>query len=277
MQQHIKRKRVHSFNAAAAQVIVPVANFGEDFCAHLFRGKVVSQEEEFATFADVFVKEQNLAIQVKMCNHRHAHRPTVEQVETLYNEAGSVGFVTQVDHGIYALVFYNGVHPPTKTRRGKSKLLSRRLDVTAKRQIIARELQYVYVIDVRLMQFLATNRDFTFLRKSGGVKVWNQRKVSLNHNRPILYLTRTFLGRFLGKAPDAECRKALDTVYNKTGWMVKEECIPMRFTRNKNVTLTRDVSVRIIGSRALVRKVGSLIEKRRRPPMQLSNELTLNM
>ncbi|MDE2116872.1 MAG: hypothetical protein KGI79_03290, partial [Patescibacteria group bacterium] len=176
-------------------VIEHVGDFGEDFCAHLFGGERIPRDDEGGELMDVYVRRPRLAVQVKMCNRRHASRPTIEQIKRLAAEVGTVGFVYPIKQGVYAFVFYRGYKE--SRNRCRSKLLSRRLSVFGKRTIIAHELQYVYVVDVRLVQHFVTSPAFESLRRGGVIKVWAKRKLGANIDRDrILYLNRTFLKGF---------------------------------------------------------------------------------
>jgi hypothetical protein len=258
--------------AAATHVIAVVADFGEELCAHLFGGEVVSHEEAYASFADVFVKRENLAIQVKMCNGRHAHRPTVSQITALHKEVGTSGFVADVDRGIYALVFYGGVHGGGNraANRGKSKLLSRKLDTTAKRSVIANELQYIYVIEAGLMHHFATDPKYAHLRRCGKVKVCAERKLSIGTKAQVLYLNRLFLRGFLKDRLPDNLKGSMSKVFGRNRWNVQEKRVPIEFEDGSRGRFARAVPVRIIGSRSLASHLSRTLGMNRRP-MPLDN------
>ncbi len=265
--------------AAAMHVIGIVADFGEDLCANLLGGEVVSNDPSYAQFSDVFVHKRGLAVQVKMCNSRHAHRPTVAQIETLNEEIGKIGFVASVRKGVYALIFYKGIMRGADAKHpGKSKLLSRKINGVGKRFILANELQFIYIIDARLMHHLATDSHFSFLRRSSRVKVCADRKLRWILERPVLYLNRMFLRGFINGGLSEISREALQVVFGRHGWGAVEHGVSLRF-HGRDADFEKTIPVRIIGSKSTVRMILDLMKQGRIKAMPLyeRNDPTLQI
>ncbi|MDD5318280.1 MAG: hypothetical protein PHF79_00450 [Candidatus Pacebacteria bacterium] len=248
-----------NFYAAANQVIEVVASFGEELCAKITGGEVVSTDQDYASFADVFVEDHSLAVQVKMCNHRHAHRPTISQVVTLHEQVKEVSFLVNVMHGVYALVFYGGVGLGG-INRGKSKILSRKLGREGKKVVIGRELQYIYFIDVELMNYLATEKAYEHLRKSGKVKVCAERKLYSKIDKTVLYLNRTFLQGFVGQPVQQTYRDMLDASLGSGDWRIRKEKINLRFTTSVGL-VRKALPIIMVGSREVVKSLRKMVRK----------------
>ena len=254
-----------NFLAAANQVINVVASFGEAFCAKLFGGEIVSTDEEFSAVADVIVERSKVAVQVKMCNRKHAHRPTVGQISTLFNEVeDDVKFVRDIRVGVYALVFYDGVHRSEKIGVRKSKLLTRTLSRDAKGDVLAEEIEYVHVLDVALMHHLATASGFEKLRKSGNVKVCAERKLGWNFDNAVLYLTRTFLNGFMEKELDKVHQSALEGAFGQSKWRIEEHHVPFVFKGVGGKRLRKSIIVRVIGHKNTNKTVRGILERKKK-------------
>ncbi len=263
-----------NFCAASDRVIGTVSAFGEELLAHLVGGTVVSQEEEFVNLADVYISRQKLAVQVKMCNGRHAHRPTVGQIANLHKETEGTGFLVQVSMGVYALVFYMGIHTSVKHgKRGKSKLLSRKIGRTERRVILANELQYVYILDVRLMQHLATSMEFRHLRRrSSEVIVCDRFKSNRERQTLILCLNRNFLKGFIKNRLRQDCQQALDQAFGTGRWSVAEDMTQLRFSADDGGEFGKTIPIRVIGGKKTVSTVRHLLSRKLGEPMHLGGD-----
>ncbi len=265
-----KNSKSGYFCAAADRVIIPVYMFGEDLTAHLFGGEVVSQDENYRDFADVYIEGSNLALQVKMCNGRHASRPTAKQIETTKKNVEDFGFVVDPKHAFYCLVFYIAINGKTKKHHASSKLSSRKLDTLGRRTIVARELQYVYVIDVKLMHHLATSAEFPDLQRTGDVKVHADRKIRHYKDRVVLYLNRSFLKKLRSPSPETRNTNALKEVFGNDGWKIQEQRSHVRFFREDGLKFEKKLPITIIGGKKAVGTVGNLLLKQNGKKMALN-------
>lgn len=243
----------------ARQVLGQVGRLGEDIAAALFHGDIVSDHPESAPFADVVNTRSGLAVQVKMCNGRHAQRPLPRQVLDLHRE---VTHPFLYDKGVYAFIFYSGVDESSKRgRKGKSMIWSRKFSRGTRRQIIAHELQYVYVVDVGLLRLLLKKPRFI---KTGALVYVPEEKPDRDK---VLYLNRTFMKGFL-KVTDGH-RALLDEAYGKRGWLVRTRATKLLFTDAVGASFVREVPVHFVGSSRVVRSLERVAHK---PPLSISLE-----
>jgi hypothetical protein len=230
-----------------------VGRFGEDVVTSLLGGERVADNAEYP-FADVVVEDSELAIEVKACNGRHSVRILPEQCLRLYNEV-TAGF--RFTCGVFACVFYNGVHR-NKGRDGKSKIWSRRFSEADRRAIISEELRQVFFIDVGFLKdWTAKNPD---LLKNGSIvssEGRSDRDVTIELGRMRLY-------GFLNHGPQ---QSLLRERYGHNRWTVSTKQVEFCFTRQL-ITTRRIIPVHYIGSRRTGRVVSELISTKH-PPIQL--------
>ena len=232
-----------------------IGQFGEKIAASLVQGDVVSGELQPYPFADVINPARGLAVQVKMCNGRHAQRPLPQQVIDLFTEIDD-GFL--FDKGIYVFVFYRGVHE-SAGREGKSKLWSRRLTENLRREIIANELQYIYIVDVRFLRSLIDDKRFM---KRGGLFYNPDIKPRRDE---VLYLNRSFMKGFSMMRESHRC--LLDTALGHRRWSVRKTSMKFRFDAGSERRLERVVPVHVIGTRITVSSVLKCMDH---PPISVS-------
>ena len=258
---------------AAFRVMEEVGRCGEDLAAALLGGRVVSAEYENEFPMDVLVGGHKLGVESKMSNYTHNQRATVSQVMRLHQGVNSPGFVMDVTRGIYALVFYDAVDKGngTKQRRRKSKIMSRRIKTEQRRLIIAKELEYVYLLDVEVMLHLATHPEFQELQRPMKGKMICDSKKLYREDYITLDLGRTFLKKFLGgRKMDKNCRRTLDSIYGEGKWAVQEKKVSIRFTRsNGRPSLVRQVPVRTIGSKKLLKVLSHVLRRKKEMRMNL--------
>jgi hypothetical protein len=247
------------------QVLGQVGRFGEEIAAALLDGEMVSDHSEQTPFADVVNRKIDLAVQVKMCNGRHAQRPLPKQVIDLFKEIEQPFLFNK---GVYTFIFYNGVHSYKSGHPGKSKLWSRKFSRGMRREIIAHELQYVYILDVRLLRYLTDCPEF--LKEGANLYVPEEKP----NRGKVLYLNRTFMKGF--KEMRESHRKLLDTALGRGKWDVEAITRKFRFTGGVEGLLERKISVHIVGSKQTVRAVMSVLDDRL-APIPLEHTKTADM
>lgn len=247
-----------NFLGAFSRVVPAVHEFGESFTSVLIGGEVVSRDEHYMDVADVHVESVKLAVQTKMCNGRHGGRARLGQVWRLHSEVrDKVKFLVDIKHGAYIFIFYNGVHC-TKSKKGKSKLLSRKISKAGKFEIIAQELQYVYFVDIDLMHHIGTSTDFSDVQTDGRCMIHCETKVAHSRDRLFLYLNRTFLKSFLGNLPK-RLHGALESSLGRNKWCVEESTTKVEF-RGTAGKFMRSIPVKFIGRKNLHRILSSRLK-----------------
>jgi hypothetical protein len=233
----------------ARQVLPQVGCLGEEIAAVMLNGEIVSDHSEQTPFADVVNRKVDLAVQVKMCNGRHAQRPLPKQIIDLFQEINQPFLF---DKGVYVFIFYKGVNE-TQAKRGKSKIWSRKFSRGMRRDIIARELQYIYIIDVRLLRHLTDCPEFI---KTGAIVYVPEEKPNRGE---VLYLNRTFMKGFPERRQSH--RELLDTALGRGHWQVKTLTPKFRFTQGVEGPFHRWIPVHVVGSRPTVAAVLSVMDK----------------
>jgi hypothetical protein len=248
----------------ARQVLSQVGRIGEEITAALVRGEVVGDHPEIIPFADVVNRNLELAVQVKMCNWRHAQRPLPKQVVDLFQE---IEYPFLFNKGMYAFIFYRGIHNSRKKKNvGKSKIWSRKFTRGVRRDIIVRELQYIYLLDVRLLRFMVDRPEFI---KSGAIVYIPEEKPTRGE---VLYLNRTFMKGFPeGKESH---RMLLDKALGKGRWSIKTVTSRFRFVHGIEGSFRRSIPVHVVGLRKTVK---ALLPTLCRPltPISLGNPTCL--
>jgi hypothetical protein len=235
----VRGERCYFTDISQRDIIGQVGRFGEELCSLQFNSEIFAGKDSPLTCADLFNFDRQMAIQVRMCNYKHAQRPLPKQVETLYKEV-TQGFA--ILHGLYAFVFYHGVkiEKIDGKIRYKSKIRSKRLSRVARAEILAEELQCIYLIDIRLLRF--TLKYYPELLTKEGALVSEERQ---REDRNIsLYVTREQCKAFfeqkalqkkiakrafrLGKDEDSLCMvKSLETTIEFRGTKTFEKTIPV--------------------------------------------------
>lgn len=255
---------------ASFRVMGEVGKCGEDLIAALLGGKVVSGDYESEFPMDVLVEGQKLGVEVKMCNRTHDQRATVAQVQRLHEGIKTEGFLLNVRRGLYALVFYDAVGQSKGDGRRKSKIMSRKIKPERRRLIIARELQYIYLLDAEMMMHLATHPAFKGLQKTMEKTMICDATKEYRREYTSLHLTRTFLKGFIGGKKMREDRhNTMDQVYQPGRWAVSERKVSICFTRSRGPSLVREVPIRLIGSKKLDRVVGHILGRKKEMRMSL--------
>lgn len=218
-------------------ILGQVGLFAERVVAKTLRGTVLADDDNVeCEYADVINIASGLAVQVKACNARHCHRIGPSQIKRLYKET-RYGFL--LTNGFYALVFYRGVHKTTK-REGKSKFFSRRFSSSDRRRVIAEDLQYIYVMGVKLMRRLLKVEP---LMKRGAI-VYNPRHHESRST--VLGLNRQFMAGFI--QPKKFHRRLLYQVYGR-GWISRTVYKELTFDGNGSGTFRRDIPIHVVGGR----------------------------
>lgn len=236
------RKRTQKMFAAidSRNMFQQIGRMGEDITTSLLSGECVSDDDGFP-FADIVHIPSGIACQVKMCNGRHAVRILPNQINRLGEQVQGGGFVFGT--GIYVLVFYKGID---YTRNGKSLLFSRKNSGEKRREIIAEELQYIYIVDVSLLAHIAKDHPSFF--KIGCI-VSSQGKTG---REGAVYLNRTTLAGFRDK--QEPFKKILNEEYGPNGWTTGSTQVEFSFIKGDS-TIKRDLPVHYIGSRKTARVV----------------------
>ncbi|NDB58053.1 hypothetical protein EB001_06385 [bacterium] len=217
-----------------------IGRMGEIIAESLLLGERVSSDEVYPS-ADVVNIEEGVVCEVKMCNGRHAIRILPNQINRLGEQVQDGGFVFGT--GIYVLIFYRGID---RSRGGKSLLFSRKNSGDKRREIIADELQYIYVVDVPLLVHITKNYpDFYRL----GCIVSSQGKTG---REGAVYLNRTTLAGFRDK--QGPFKKILNEKYGPHGWTTGSTQVEFGFTKGDSI-IKRDLPVHYIGSRKTARVV----------------------
>jgi hypothetical protein len=235
------------------RVLSQVGRFGEEIAATLLKGEMVSDHSEETPFADVVNRKIGLAVQVKMCNSRHAQRPLPKQVVGLFDEIEQPFLFNK---GVYTFIFYNGVYS-TKGKKGKSKIWSRKFSRGVRRDIIAHDLQYVYILDVRLLRHMVDRPEFI---KTGANLYVPEEKPDRGE---VLYLNRTLMKGFSEMRESH--RKLLDEALGMDKWAVKMVTPKFRFTGDAPASFDRDIPVHIIGTKRTVMAITSVLGSRLAP------------
>jgi hypothetical protein len=246
-------------------VLRQVGRFGEEIAATLLDGEMVSDHSEATPFADVVNRKISLAVQVKMCNGRHAQRPLPKQVIDLFKEIEQPFLFNK---GVYTFIFYNGIHSYKSGHRGKSKIWSRKFSRGMRREIIAHELQYVYILDVRLLRYLTDCPEF--LKEGANLYVPEEKPT----RGRVLYLNRTFMKGF--REMRESHRELLDVALGPDKWAVKTVTKKFRFTEGVPVSFDRSIPVYVIGTKRTVRAAMSVLSGRL-APIPLEHTKTANM
>jgi hypothetical protein len=248
------------------QVLRQVGRFGEEIAAALLDGEMVSDHSEATPFADVVNRKIGLAVQVKMCNGRHAQRPLPKQVVDLFNEIEEPFLFNK---GVYAFIFYIGIYnSKKKNNAGKSKIWSRKFSRGMRREIIAKELQYIYIIDVRLLRYMAHRPEFM---KEGANLYVPEEKPTRGR---VLYLNRTFMKGF--REMRESHRELLDVALGRDKWAVKTVTKKFRFTEGVPVSFERSIPVYVVGTKRTVRAAMSVLNDRL-APIPLEHTKTANI
>ncbi len=230
----LNNKKAHFVGLNERNVLPQVGQFGESLAKALLHGEVVSLNDEYP-FADVVNHDSGLAIEAKMSNWRHAQRILPKQVNRLHEEV-SPGFLFQ--HGIYVLIFYRGIHY-SKGRFGKSKIWSRKISRADRGEILAQELQYIYIVDVKFLNYLLSKH--SHLLKAGAI-VSSEGK---SGREKVLYLNRTTLASL--SEEDNPHPSHLQRSLIRRRQIVFSEEVKLKF-RNSDRLTKRSISVRYIGS-----------------------------
>ena len=236
------RRRTQKMFAAidSRNMFYQIGRMGEDIAESLLSGESVAEDYNFP-FADVIHIPSGTACQVKMCNGRHAARILPHQISRLDEEVKDGGFAFGT--GIYVLVFYRGIDD---TRNGKSLLFSRKNSGEKRREIIAEELQYIYIIDVSLLVHI-TKRHPDFYKE--GCVVSSQGKTG---REGAIYLNRTTLAGFRDK--QGPFKRILNEKYGPYGWTTVSTQVEFNFVKDDS-TIRRNLPVHYIGSRRTSRVV----------------------
>ena len=233
----------NNFCIAVDRVIPAVQIFGEGLASCLIQGEIVSDVGGFSHFADVWREDIGLAGQVKTCNERHSVRPTKTQVHTLYEETTGDSFIIEVKHGVYIIVFYDGVRDRSSRGPCRSKL-ARRMTDDERQKVLAQELQTVYVVDVCALQHIATSPQYAHVVRSGTTRLWNHDKLDKNFDRQILYLNRTFLKE----------------VFESRRWKTHQQNTCFSFENGS--VYRKTIPVRVIGAKPVVEVMEHVLRNR---------------
>lgn len=247
---------------AACRVLGEVGRCGEDITAKLLGGEVISDQSDLEVTMDVLQAERHLGVEVKMCNYTHEHRPVVGQIARLYEGVQKPGFIMDVRRGVYSLNFYKGVVEKKGNCGRKSKIMSRKISAERRRTIIAQEMQYIYLVDIELLNHLATCGEFKHLRHLMKLRGFCDATKEYRQDYTMLCLTRTFLKGFMeGKEMSNLHRRALDNTYGPGGWIVEEKIVKMRFVRKNGHGFIKKIPVRMIGSQRVVKVLRELVTR----------------
>lgn len=244
-------------DSSQRNILGQVGRFGEELCSALLSAQIFSGRDSPLTCADLFNYEQRMAIQVKMCNWKHAQRPLPQQIQALYDEVIN-GFL--VEHGMYAFVFYHGgelrLRKLGEGMKQASKIRSKKLSHAARAEILANELQYIYLVDIRLIRYILRRRPKLLLRK--GALVYEERQKKDRYLS--LYITRGFLEGFLSnrllQADILEKAFAFGESEETKG-MIIEACAYIRFNGEKE--FEKSVPIFAIGRGDTVKAIWRLI------------------
>ena len=241
-------------------LLATVGYFGEELATAILKGERVSDDTDYG-FADVVNHGHAIAAEVKMANGRHAHRPMPEQIERLHKGVARPSFL--YSHGVYFLICYCGV-VETIENKGKSMLWSRRNSCRKRKLLIAQELQYIYVVDVEFLHYLAENEP-TFLRNGAIVSSEGR-----SNRETVLYLNRTTLGGFLKRTE--ESRLLLERALGRHKWCVATRQVNLCFTGEAekqeesqgqlSLPLRRTIPVYFIGKKSTGKAITSLLDGR---------------
>jgi len=221
------------------QILSQVGCFGERVTASLFGGEIVSGTCDPSNL-NMDVTTQDTLFQVKMCNGRHAVRILPRQIEHLAQVVANPFVYT---HGYYVLMFYRGI---MGGRNGKSRLMSRRLSHYDRWEILAQEMQRIYVVDVRILNHLI-NSDIPQMLREGTI-VESEGKQGRN---VTLYINRSFFLR------DETLKMVLTKVFGKLGWRIVTQSITVPIIGSLKVNEVR-MPVTFIGHKNHIGKVISL-------------------
>lgn len=247
---------------AACRVLGEVGRCGEDITARLLGGEVISDQTDLEVTMDVLQAERHLGVEVKMCNYTHEHRPVVGQIARLHEGVQKPGFIMDVRRGIYSLNFYKGVMEKKGKKGRKSMIMSRKISAERRRTIIAQEMQYIYLVDIEILNYLATREEFQHLRHLMKLRGFCDASKTYRQDYTMLCLTRTFLKGFMeGKEMSGLHRQALDNTYGPEGWIVEEKVVKMRFVRKNGHSFVKQIPVRMIGSRRAVKVLRELVTR----------------
>ena len=211
---------------------------------------MVSDHSLATPFADVVNRNIGLAAQVKMCNWRHAQRPFPKQVIGLFDEIEQPFLFNK---GVYTFIFYRGIYNERNHNAGKSKIWSRKFSQAMRWNIIAHELQYIYVIDVRLLRHIVDRPEF--MRKGASFYVPEEKPT----RNEVLYLNRTFMKGFVEMKESH--RNLLDTSLGLGKWAVKKATPKFCFTGGITDPFECNIPVHVIGSKRTVKDVIRVMTK----------------
>lgn len=264
---------------AAAPVLEDVGRCGEDMTAALLGGKVISNRANLEVTLDVFEESKGVGVEAKMANRTHRHRPVVGQIARLYeNVLDADDWLKYVKTGVYSLIFYDGVGE-TKGKRGckakrKSKIMSPKMSRERRRAILAKELQFIYLVDVALMNYLGVQPEFKHLRELMSHAAFVDSDKLYRQDYTMLCLTRTFLKGFMaGEEMDELHKHALEKTYGEDGWVVEERVVKMRFKHKDGHSFVKEVPIRKIGSKKTVKVLRGLITRKEEFSMSLKAPL----
>lgn len=258
---HTTRRKGSNFAGVNERgLLATVGYFGEELATAILKGERVSDDEDY-DFADVVHHGLGIAIEVKMSNQRHPHRPMPQQIKRLHTGVAGPNFL--YSHGVYFLICYRGVIR-TRKNDGKSMLWSRKISPIKRKLVIAQELQYIYVVDVEFLHYLA-EKEPTFLRNGAIVSSEGR-----SNRETVLYLNRTTLGGFLKRTE--ESRLLLERALGRHKWCVATRQVNLCFTGEAekqeesqgqlSLPLRRTIPVYFIGKKSTGNAITSLLDGR---------------
>ncbi len=231
----LNKKKAHFIGLNERNILPQVGQFGENLAQALLHGEVVSLNEKYP-FADVVNHDSELAVEVKMSNGRHAQRILPSQIERLKEEI-TPGFL--FTRGVYVLIFYHGIHT-SKGKRGKSKIWSRKISKARRQEILAEELQYIYLVDVKFLDYLLKRHPR--LIKTGAI-VSSEGK---SGREKVLSLNRSTLASLVGIHSPRPGNLHNALIHKKP--LVIIEQVKLKF-KNPERLIKRSISIRYIGSK----------------------------
>ncbi len=226
-----------------------VGEFGERLIAEFVHGDIVADDPEHYPFADIVNSKRALAVQVKMSNGRHSPRTLPQQVQGLRDEIRTPFLFT---HGVYAFVFYGAVHE-SGPLKGRSMIWSRKHSKVDRRMTIAKELQSVYFLDVRILSWLIGHAPE--LIKDHAIVFSPEEKPRRDK---VLYLNRTFFARLCENTKAAQL--ILNRSIGKARWTRRTLEVSSTFEAAKG-NLLQQIPIHVIGGKKTVSAVIQALDK----------------
>jgi hypothetical protein len=242
----------HWANLASRGIPQEQEAFGENLGANIFNAEIISRPGGGGNpICDLYNAEHLVGFQARMCNCKHSQVPKPRQIARLHDEI-QVSFL--IRHGVYALIYYGGVKQEKVDGKWKYSSLtkSRTLSILSRMTIWAKELQYIYIVDVRLLHYLVVHHPELVSKKALCPHPW------VGGGSEALPLNRTFMKGFRDGSKE-HARMLRRALKGKPG-MVKEFEVTLDCLGEED--FQKKLPIYIVGRTDTVEATSQLVQSR---------------